>query len=196
MPAFQASGGDPLQPALPPTNTRPVRGLSPDDRRFGLLTVRRRRLPARGVPPVGIGPPVFEGCYVDGAVEPTTGARFFLERPYLNAERVQRFVDAVAPAFPDSLHRLLRDHSGAPTAQRLILPATVRLVFVPPSCPERNPIARVWRALKDGRAWLHLPTLEAQQDSLARLLRADETAPLHALTSDTSVVEAIHALDS
>jgi hypothetical protein len=45
-------------------------------------------------------------------------------------------------------------------------------------------------------AWLHFPTLEAQQDYLATLLRAYEEATLQALTSYTYLVEAIHALDS
>jgi transposase len=139
---------------------------------------------------------VFEWFSVDGAVEPTTGARFFLELPYLNAESFQLFVDAFAHAFPDSLTRLLLDNSGAHPAQRLILPANVRLVFLPPYGPELNPIERVWRDLKDVLAWLHFPTLEAQQDYLAMRLRAYEAATLQALTSYTSLVEAIHALDS
>ena len=64
---------------IPPANTRPVRVCSQDESRFGLLTIRRRRLTARGVPPVGSVQHVFEGGYVYGAGEPTTGARFFLE---------------------------------------------------------------------------------------------------------------------
>ena len=48
-------------------------------------------------------------------MEPTTGDRFFLELPYLNAERFQLFVDAFAAAFPDSLNILLVDNSGAHT---------------------------------------------------------------------------------
>ncbi len=59
-----------------------------------------------------------------------------------------------------------------------------------------NPIERVWRDLKDTLAWLQFPTLDAQPDYLATLLRAYEAATLQALTSDTSLVEAIHALHS
>jgi putative transposase len=72
----------------------------------------------------------------------------------------------------------------------------VRLVFLPPYCPELNPLERVWRDLKDALAWLHFPTRDAQQDSLATRLRAYEAATLQALTHDTSLVEALHALDS
>jgi hypothetical protein len=139
---------------------------------------------------------VFEWCYVYGAVEPTTGHHFFLELPYLNAEMFQLFVDAFAQAFPESLNLLLLDNSGAHTAQRLTLPENVRLVFLPPYCPELNPIERVWRDLKDALAWLHFPTLEAQQDYLASLLQAYEAATLQTLTGYTYLVEAIHALNS
>jgi hypothetical protein len=51
-------------------------------------------------------------------------------------------------------------------------------------------------ALKDAPAWLQLPTREAQQDDLATLLPAYEAATRRVFTSDTYIVEAIHALDS
>jgi transposase len=71
----------------------------------------------------------------------------------------------------------------------------VRLVFLPPYCPELNPIERVWRDLKDALPWLRFANLEAQQDYGAQLLRAYEAATLQALTGYTYLVEAIHALD-
>jgi transposase len=146
------------------------------------------------VPPVGSVQHGFEWLSIYGAVEPTTGDRFFLALPYLNPEGFQLFLNTFAEVFPDSLHLLLLDNSGAPTAQRLTLPANVRLVFLPPYCPELNPIERVWRDRKDALAWLHCSTPEAQQDYLATLLRAYEAATLQALTGYTSLVEAIHAL--
>jgi transposase len=146
------------------------------------------------VQPVGVVQHVFEWFYVYGAVEPTTGERFFLELPYLNAEGFQIFVNAFAEAFPDSLNLLLLDNSGAHTAQRLTLPANVCLVFLPPYGPELNPIERVWRDLKDMLAWLHFSNLEVQQDYLATLLRAYEAATLQALTGYPYLIEAVHAL--
>jgi transposase len=168
--------------------------FSQDESRFGLLTVRRRRLTAHGVQPVGSVQHVFEWCSVYGAVEPTTGERFFLELPYLNAESFQLFVDAFAAAFPDSLNLLLLDNSGAHTARQLTLPANVRLVFLPPYCPELNPIERVWRDLKDALAWPHFPNLDVQQDYLATLLQRYEATTLQALTGYTYLVDAIDAL--
>jgi transposase len=194
IPTFQGTCQAQLQQAIPSANTQPVRVFSQDESRFGLLTVRRRRLTARGVQPIGSVQHVFEWWYVYGAVEPTTGDRFFLELPYLNAEGFQIFLNTFAEAFPHSLNLLLLDNSGAHTAQRLTLPANVRLVFLPPYCPELNPIERVWRDLKDALAWLQFPTLEVQQDYIAHLLREYKAATLQALTSYSYLVEAIHAL--
>jgi hypothetical protein len=102
---------------------------------------------------------VFEWFYSYGAVEPTTGARFFLELPSLHAEMFHLVVDAFAQAFPDSLNLLLLDNSGAHTASQPTLPENVRLLFLPPYCPELNPIERVWRDLKDVVAWLQVADL-------------------------------------
>src|SRR3712207_9570718 len=96
---------DYLRQAIPAGTAQPVRVFSQDESRFGLLTVRRRRLTARGVQPIGPVQHVFEWFYVYGAVEPLTGERFFLELPYLNAAMFQLFIDALAEAFPSKIGR-------------------------------------------------------------------------------------------
>lgn len=169
IPAFQATCRERLQRVIPPEKGRPVRVFSQDESRFGVLTVRRRRLTACGVQPLGPIQHVFEWFYVYGAVAPTTGERFCLERPYLNAEMFQLFIDAFGQAFPDSLNILLLDHSGAHTAQRLRWPENVRYVWLPPDGPELSPIERVWRDLKDDLAWCQFANLDAQQAYVGNL---------------------------
>ena len=156
--------------------------------------MRRRRLTARGIQPVGLVPHTFEWFDVYGAVAPTTGERFFLELPYLNADTFQIFIDALAHACPDRLNVLLLDNSGAHTARRLRWPEHVRPLWLPSYCPELNPIERVWRDLKDDLAWLQFADLDAQQVSVGDLLQTYEAPALQALTSYTYLVEAINAL--
>jgi DDE superfamily endonuclease len=194
IPTFQATCHDQLQRAIPPDHRRPLRVCSQDESRFGLLTVRRRRLPARGVQPRGPVPHVFEWVDVYGAVEPMTGDRGFLELPSLNAARLQLCIDAFAEAFPSTLNALLLDNRGAHAAERLLLPAHVCLVCLPPDGPALNPIERVWRALKDALAWLQCTNLEAQQADSGDLLRASQASTLQSLTRYAYWVEAIHAL--
>jgi hypothetical protein len=131
---------------MPPANTRPGRVCRQDDSRLGLLTGRRRRLTARGVQPLGVIQPTLDWFDVYGAVAPAPGERCFLELPSLPADMCQLFVDAFAQALPD----------------RLTIPANVRLVFLPPCCPELNPIERVWRDLKDAIAWQPFSYVDTQ----------------------------------
>jgi transposase len=172
-----------------------VRVFSQDDSRLGLLTVRRR-LTACGVQPIGAVQHVFEWCSVSGAVAPTTGARFFLELPSLNAAMFQIVLDTLAQAYPDRLNLLRLDHSGAHTAQRLMWPANVRAVWLPPYCPELNSIERVRRDLKDVLAWRQFPHLDAPQDDVSQRLQAYEASTLPSRTMYTYLVEAIKALTS
>ncbi len=79
MAHFHRTCRDQLAHAIPVDNSRPVRVFSQDERRCGLLPVRRRRLTARGVQPVGPLQHRFQWFYVYGAVAPTTGDCFFLE---------------------------------------------------------------------------------------------------------------------
>jgi DDE superfamily endonuclease len=192
----QATCQEPLQSVIPPENTRPVRVCSQDESRLGLLTVRRRRLTAYGVQPVGSVQHVFAWFSGDGAVAPTTGERFFLAWPYLHADTFQLFVKAFAQAFPDRLNLLLLDHSGAHTAPRIRWPEHIRYVWLPPSCPELNPIERGWRDLKDDLAWQQFPNGAAQQDYVGQLFRAYDASALQSLTRDAYLVEAINALAS
>jgi hypothetical protein len=179
---------------MPPDHARPGRVYRQDASRFGRLTGRRRRLTACGVQPVGVVQHVCAWFYGYGAVEPTTGERFFWERPYWHADLCPLFSDACAQALPDRLHSRRLDHSGAHTAQRLRWPAHVRPLWLPPSCPELNPIARVWRNLKDDLAWRPCPDLDAPQVYVGDLWQTYEAPALQALTSYAYVVEAINAL--
>jgi hypothetical protein len=139
LPAFQETCLAQVQRVIPPEKTRPVRVFSQDESRFGGLTVRRRRLTACGVQPVGTVPHVFAWFDGYGAVAPTTGEWFCLELPYLNTESFQPFVDTFAQAFPASLTLLRLDHSGIHKAQRLMLPANGATRLLPALRPGADP---------------------------------------------------------
>lgn len=195
MPASQATRRERLPRGIPPENDRPVRGCSQAESRCGLLTVRRRRLTACGIPPVGTLQHAFEWCYVYGAAAPTPGERFLLELPYPKADRFPRCLEACAQAFPDRLKSSLLDNSGAHTAPRLRGPENVRCVPLPADCPERNPIERVWRDLNDDLAWEQFADCAAQLDDVSPWLQAYDASTRQALTGYAYLVEAIYALN-
>ncbi len=179
---------------IPDGEKRPIKVVSQDASRFGLLTVRRRRLTARGVQPVGTIQHVFEWFYLYGAIAPTTGEACVLELAYLNAPTFQVFLDEFARAFPNSLNLLVLDKSGGHTAKQLVIPDNVRLVWLPPYAPELNPIERVWRDLKDQCAWQQFSNVEAQQDYVADVLCGYTAPTLQSLTAYAYFVDAVNAL--
>jgi transposase len=67
-------------------------------------------------------------------------------------------------------------------------------VWLPPYCPELNPIERVWRDLKDDMAWEQFTDLPAQLEAVAHSLQGYDASTLQSLTSYTYLIEAIHAL--
>lgn len=92
---------------------------------------------------------------------------------------------------------LLRlENSGAHTAQRVQWPDHVRPVWLPPDGPELNPIARVWRDLKDDLAWQQFSDIEAPQNDVGALWQASDAPALQSLTGYTYLVDAIHALNA
>jgi len=183
-----------LRAAIPLANTCPVKVFSQDESRVGLLPVRRRRLTACGVQPLGTVQPVFDWFYVYGAVAPISGESFFVEVPHLNHLNFQVFLDECARAFPDSLNLLVRDKRGGHTAKHLHVPANVRLGWLPPYAPELTPIERGWRDVQDALAWQQFTDVEAQQEDVADVLCAYDAPTLQSLTAYPYFVDAVNAL--
>jgi transposase len=151
-------------------------------------------LTARGVPPIGTIHHVVDWFYVVGAVAPTTGESFFFEVPHLNRVNFHVFLDQFVRAFPASLNLLVLDKRGGHTAKQLRIPENVCVVWRPPYSPERNPIERVWRDLKDQLAWQQFADVEAQQEYVADVLCAYDAMTLQALTAYPYFVDAVNAL--
>jgi transposase len=165
-----------------------------DESRFGLQTIRRRRLTARGTKPVGTVQHRFEHVYLDGAIAPRTGDGYFLGLPKLNADLFQVFLDALATARPDTLNVLLLDNSRCHTRKELVVPANVVLLFQPPYAPDLNPAERVWEALKDALAWACCADLVALQARVVAIIQTWDAELLRSLTAYPFIMDAINAL--
>lgn len=153
-----------------------------DESRCGLLPIVRHRITARGIQPVLSCAHRFESLYLYGAVEPLTGAGFFLELPALNTETFQLFIDHFAALDPSSFHLLLLDNGAFHKARHLCLPANVGLLFFPPYSPELTPIERLWRDLKDWLATSPPTTLDELSTLLMTRLKHYTTAVVRSLT--------------
>jgi transposase len=100
-------------------------------------------------------------------------------------------VDGFAAAFPESFNILVLDNGAFHKAKALRWPANTVPVFLPPYSPERKPIERLWRDLKDKLAALLSQTLDELSDPVCSLMQNYSNASLKSLTSFPSVVQAV-----
>ncbi len=172
----------------------PLEVWAMDESRFGLHTVRRRRITLRGIKPIGHYQHDFDNFYIYGAVAPRTGDGYFQARLALNGPQFQAFLDDFAAARPQTFNILIVDNARAHRAATLKLPANLALLFQPPYAPELNPCERVWLALKDGLAWCCFDDLLALQDQVAARVEGFDPARFHALIAYPYLSRAIQAL--
>jgi len=165
-----------------------------DESRFGLQTVKRRRLTLKGVKPVGTYQHRFANFWLYGVVAPRSGEGFFATQHKLDSTTFQRFLDDFAATYATTFNLLLLDNARAHHAAALRLPTNIALLFLPPYAPELNPCERVWQAVKDQIAWHNFTDLAALQDHLAAIFERYDAAALRALTAYPYLTEAIHAL--
>ena len=135
----------------------------------------------------------FENYYLYGAIEPRSGDSFFLEMPYLNSDCFQIFLDQFAINYPDSLNILILDNGAFHKAKKLRIPKNLLLLFLPPYCPELNPIERFWQDVKDQIAGQIFETLQALKDGVADILNSYSNAKISKLTGFQYILNAINA---
>lgn len=144
--------------------------LCQDETRYGTLPNTQRRITAQGVKPVAKIDWTYEAVYLYGAVEPLTGKRCFLELPYLNATCFQIFIDHLSETFSDTLNVVILDNGRFHHAKALKVPENVVLLFLPPYCPELNPIERLWQDIKAKLFSKTHHTLKQMQESITQIL--------------------------
>jgi transposase len=169
----------------------PLKVFAQDETRLGLRPIVRRRITACGVQPIATVTHTVDSFYLYGAVEPTTGASFFLELPHLNTQMFQVWVDGFAAAFPESFTIVVLDNGAFHKAKTLRWPANAVPVFLPPYSPQLNPRERLWRDQKDKLAALLATTLDELSDTGCALMQNYSHATLKSLTSFTYFVQAV-----
>jgi transposase len=141
-----------------------------DESRFGLHTLIGRLITLCGIKPIGEWQWLFKTLWLYGAVEPATGASFFLQFSHVDTQCFQRFLDEFALAYPDSLNVIQVDNGRFHTSKKLVVPENIILLFQPPYCPELNPIEHLWQYLKADLCWASFKTLEQLQTKLGQIL--------------------------
>lgn len=175
---------------------RPIRYFAQDESRFGLHSLIGRAITACGVKPIGPWQWLFKAFWLYGAVEPATGASFFLQFSHVDTECYQRFLNEFSQAYPDSLNILQVDNGRFHKGKGLVVPENIVLLFQPPYCPELNPIERLWEHLKADLKWASFKTLAQLQTKVDQLLAELTPEVTASVTGYPFILEALSALNT
>ena len=139
---------------------------------------------------------MFKALWLYGAVEPATGASFFLQFSHVDTQCFQRFLDEFALAYPDSLNVIQVDNGRFHTSKKLVVPENIILLFQPPYCPELNPIEHLWQYLKADLCWASFKTLEQLQTKLEQLLTKLTPEIVASITGYSFILDALSVVSS
>ena len=95
-----------------PTTSK-IRYWCEDESRFGLKTIERTKITAKGVQPVGVSQWVFKTVWLDGIVERVSGEYVLWEFSHLDSVCFEAFLNYFSQQYPDEMHIIqLHDLEG------------------------------------------------------------------------------------
>jgi putative transposase len=124
-----------------------------DEARIGQKNKITRRWAKRGTRPSAPRDQRTASTYIFGAVCPKRGTGAALILPACNTEAMNLHLAEIAAAVAPAAHAvLLVDQAGWHMSTRLVVPANITIIALPPKCPELNPVENVWQFMRDN--WL------------------------------------------
>jgi transposase len=167
---------------------RRVRVWVEDEHRYGLISVVRRCWTLRGHRPTAPYQTKYQWGYVSGAAEVVCGQVEFLYLPTVSLDGSLIFLHQLVATDPQAIHIVLWDQAGFHfKADDPRLPASVRLVPLPPYSPELNPMESLWDQVKRRVANEVWDTLEAIEAAITEVLESlwQSVQPVRSLLGDT-----------
>lgn len=150
---------------------RALRLMFQDEARFGRMTDPRRCWAPAGVRPQVGAQLVREYSYVFAAVCPHDGRLDSVVLPEVSAVAMSLFLQEVADRHPQDFILMFLDQAGWHKAKATVVPANMRLEWLPPYSPECNPTEHLWEIIREG--WFGnrvFRSLEAVEDTLVQAL--------------------------
>ena len=170
---FRADLSNRLAKAVGTSPDKPVRIWVLDEHRYGLFPVIRRVWARKGVRVHAPYKTTYQWGYLHEALEVDGAHRVeLLFTPSINQDVHAVFLKQIAESDPDALHVIVMDQAGFHMKQEDgRIPANIRVLPLPPYCPELNPaewFGRVVKAPTVNRIYGSLEKLENHLIAVAR----------------------------
>lgn len=92
------------------------------------------------------------------------------------------FINHLSETFADTLNVVILDNGRFHHAKTLDVPENVVLLFLPPYCPELNPIERLWQDIKAKLFRKAYQTFKQMQESITQILNGYSNAAISTIT--------------
>ena len=136
-----------------------------DKARIGQKNKLTRRWARRGTRPSAPRDQRIASAYIFGAICPRQGKGAALVLPRCNSAAMTLHLAEIARAVAPGAHAVLMlDQAGWHRSDKLVVPANITLLPLPPRCPELNPVENVWQYLREN--WLSHRVFRSQGDIL------------------------------
>lgn len=156
------------------------------------MTVMRRAITRAGVKPVGAYQHRFIYRYCYGLIEPLSGDKFFVTAPQVNTLFSEYLLQEFARHEPAVYKIIFLDKAGYHRAKDLQVPGNIRLVYLPSSNPELNPIERFWRDMKDKVAFHNFKDEQQLEHWITTTINNYSKEQIASLTSYDYIINAVH----
>ncbi len=158
------------------------------------MTVLRRAITVAGVKPIGAYQHRFIYRYCYGLVEPVSGDKFFVTAPQVNTLFFEYLLQEFSRHQPQVYKIIFLDKAGYHKAKHLQVPHNIRLVYLPSSNPELNPIERFWRDLKDKVAFHNFQDEQALEAWITTTINTYSKEQIASLTGYEYILNAIQQI--
>lgn len=163
-----------------------------DESRFGLMTVLRRAITLAGIKPVGAYQHRFIYRYCYGIVEPLQGDHFFVTAPQTNTLFFEFLLQEFAQHQPEVFKIILLDRAGYHLTKALKIPDNIRLLYLPSSNPEVNPVERFWQDMKKQVAFLNFKDELELEAWIQQTIQTYTEEQISSLTRYSYIQQAYH----
>lgn len=163
-----------------------------DESRFGLLSIQRRSLTARGTKPLVPYQHRFQNFYLFGAYSPSSGDHFTLELPKCNSDCFQLWMDEFCGHHPDEFKIVVLDNGAFHKSKELVVPSNIALLFLPPYSPELNPAEMIWHHIKGHLANIIFESLDRLSDAVAVIVKNLAPDTIQSITAWTLYTNSIN----
>lgn len=126
-----------------------MRVMFQDEARFGRIDDPSQCWAEPGCRPKAHKQIIREYTYLYGTFCPQDGAMDSFILPHMDTVCMNLFLEEISFRYPDELILMVTDGAPCHKGQELAVPDNMRLLFLPPYCPQLNPSENMWHEMRE-----------------------------------------------